>query len=152
MRRVMHLLVSIAAVVTVAVMGMRGEQTPATLEAACERNGATVGALSVRVPWQTAHASSGSEVQFCVLRGAPDAPLEFERNAEIVYFVVLGTRANAKPAHYTFRVHTSTGRTIEQGPALIEPGRGFRRGCRAEVCQFITEPAEHVTSVGVDID
>lgn len=151
MRRLMWILFAIAGALTAAVMGGRTEQSPATLEAACERSGSSVGTLSVRVPWQTAHEAPASAVQFCVLRGAADAPLEFERNAEVVYFVVVGTRPEAKVGRYTFRVHTSHGRTIEQGPARIEPGAGFRRGCRAEVCQFITEPHERVTSVGVQV-
>ena len=152
MRRVMHLLVTIAAVVSIAVMGMRGEQSPDTLEAACERSGSAVGALSVRVPWQTAHAEGGAEVQFCVLRGAPDAPLEFERNAEIVHFVVMGTTPEPPARRYTFQVRTKMGRTIEQGPVTIEAGQGFRRGCRADVCQFITEPNDYVAAVSVRVE
>lgn len=148
----MQLLVAIATVITVTVMGIRGKQTPATLEAACERSGSTVGGLSVRVPWQTAHAAGGAEVQFCVLRGGPDAALEFERNAEIVHFVVMSTAREPRTRRYTFQVRTTMDRTIEQGPVTIEAGQGFRRGCRADVCQFITEPNEFVASVSVRVE
>jgi hypothetical protein len=148
----MRLLMMLASVMTAAIAGMPAAQSPSTLEAACERSGSAVGALVVRVPWQTAHAGPGAEVQFCVLRGAADAPLAFERNAEIVHFVVLGTASDVPSRRYTFQVRTTAGRTIEQGPVMIEPGQGFRRGCRADVCQFITEPNEFVASVAVRVE
>ncbi len=141
---------ALVGIVAVMVLGVpRGQTRPETLEAACERAGSRVGAAVVRQPWTTAYKGNGVEVQFCVLRGASDSPLEFERNAEIVHFMVIGTDRVAKPGRYTFRVITSTGRTLVQGPATIEAGPGFRRGCRADVCQFITEPDEFVTAVSV---
>ena len=148
----MHILIAAAAAVTLALMGMRADQTPSTLEAACERSGSTIGSLIVRVPWQTAHAAADAQVQFCVLRGASDATLQFERNAEIVHFVVLGTTNEARRRRYTFQVRTTQDRTMEQGPVMIEAGQGFRRGCRADVCQFITEPNEFVASVSVRVE
>lgn len=153
MRRVLHSIIALVGVAAIAVVGMRSGQTrPDTLEVACERAGATVGSATVRQPWTAAYTGDGVEVQFCVLRGAYDSPLVFERNAEIVHFVVVGTDAEAKRARYSFRVTTSEGRVLEQGPALIEAGPGFRRGCRADVCQFITEPNEYVSAVGVTLE
>lgn len=136
-----------------AVAGMRGNQArPEPLEVACARAGSEVGAAVVRQAWTAAYAGDGVEVQFCILRGAYDSPLTFERDAEIVHFVVIGTNGRPVPGRYTFRVTTTSGRVLEQGPAAIEAGAGFRRGCRADVCQFITEPGEHVRAVGVRLE
>ena len=146
-----HSVFALTGIVIFGMLGLRGAQEverPDTLEAACERAGASVGSAVVRQPWRAAYAGNGVEVQFCVLRGAYNSPLDFERNAEIVYFVVVGTQREPVSDRYTFKVTTSRGRELVQGPAEIEAGPGFRRGCRADVCQFITEPGEFVSAVG----
>lgn len=147
-----HSVVALTGIVVFGVLGLRGMQEaprPVTLEAACERAGASVGGAVVRQPWRAAYTGNGVEVQFCVLRGAYNSALAFERNAEIVHFVVVGTQREPVSDRYTFKVTTSRGRELVQGPAEIEAGPGFRRGCRADVCQFITEPGEFVSAVGV---
>ncbi len=152
MRKVIHSVIALTGIVVFGVLGLRGAQEaerPDTLESACERAGARIGSAVVRQPWRAAYAGNGVEVQFCVLRGAYNSPLEFERNAEVVHFVVVGTQREPVSDRYTFRVTTSRGRELVQGPAAIEAGPGFRRGCRADVCQFITEPGEFVSAVGV---
>ncbi len=146
--------IALAGVLAFAVLGLHSaqEERPDTLESACERPGATIGSAVVRQPWRPAYTGAGVEVQFCVLRGAYNSPLAFERNAEIVHFVVMGTQPTPVSGRYTFRVTTSKGRVLEQGPAAIEAGPGFRRGCRADVCQFITDPDEFVSAVGVRLE
>jgi len=155
MKKVIQSVVALTGIVVFGVLGLRGMQEverPVTLEAACERAGASVGGAVVRQPWRAAYAGNGVEVQFCVLRGAYNSELAFERNAEIVHFVVVGTQREPVSDRYTFKVTTSRGRELVQGPAEIEAGPGFRRGCRADVCQFITEPGEFVSAVGVKPD
>ena len=153
MRRVFNSVFLLVGIAAIAFVGMRGGQSrPDTLEAACERAGSTIGSAVVRQAWKPALTGNGVEVQFCVLRGAYDSPLAFERNAEIVHFMVVGTKQEAKRGRYTFRVTTTEGRVLEQGPAMIEAGPGFRRGCRADVCQFITEPDEYVSAVQVTLE
>lgn len=155
MKKVIQSVIAVAGIVVFGVLGLRGVQEaerPDTLESACERAGARIGSAVVRQPWRAAYAGHGVEVQFCVLRGAYNSPLEFERNAEVVHFVVVGTQREPVSDRYTFRVTTSRGRELIQGPAEIEAGPGFRRGCRADVCQFITEPGEFVSAVGVQVE
>jgi len=153
MRKVVRSIFVLVGMATAAAVGMHANQArPDSLEMACERAGSDVGASVVRQAWTAAYTGDGVEVQFCILRGAYDSPLTFERNAEIVHFVVIGTAGAPVAGRYTFRVTTTGGRVIEQGPAEIEAGAGFRRGCRADVCQFITEPGEHVRAVGVKLE
>lgn len=155
MKKVIQSVIAVAGIVVFGVLGLRGVQEaerPDTLESACERAGARIGSAVVRQPWRAAYAGRGVEVQFCVLRGAYNSPLEFERNAEVVHFVVVGTQREPVSDRYTFRVTTSRGRELIQGPTEIEAGPGFRRGCRADVCQFITEPGEFVSAVGVQVE
>lgn len=121
-----------------------------TIEETCKsREGRTFDA-QVRVAWTNVDTGYDDvDVAYCVLRGAPDARLVFERNAEIVYFALSSPQRNADRRPYTFTITTSRGRVIRQGPALLQPTARQPQSCRVDVCQFFTEPGERVISVAV---
>ncbi|HEY8509830.1 MAG TPA: hypothetical protein VIL32_15815, partial [Steroidobacteraceae bacterium] len=62
---------------------------PQTVEQACTEVNARFQDARVRVPWTPLPtADDGVQVSYCILRGEKDAKLEFERDAEIVYFAL----------------------------------------------------------------
>ncbi|HEX6559832.1 MAG TPA: hypothetical protein VF021_10230 [Longimicrobiales bacterium] len=121
-----------------------------TIEETCKARDARTGDAYVRVAW-TSVATGFDDVQiaYCVLRGDHDAKLSFERDAEIVYFALSSPQRAADRRNYTFRITTSTGRVMSQGPALLQPLARQPQSCRVDVCQFFTEPGERVVSVAV---
>lgn len=119
-------------------------------ERACMMAGERLGHEKVRVAWTTIRTFDGDiEASYCVLRGDPDASLEFARNAERVQFTLIGRGTVAKQGTYTFLVHTTRNRTIELGPAAILVQPHNRLNCRIEICQAFTDPGERVKSVDV---
>ena len=147
------LIAILAAMAAMAAWRHEAPPAPVTLDGACVRANTEFGGLTVRVPWTAAGPRrEAAEVHYCVLRGAADATLAFERNAEVVHFAVIAHTPDPAARKFTFSVHTTAGRTMTQGPSVVTPGSGFRRGCRAEMCQFITDPGEFVASVDVQME
>jgi hypothetical protein len=122
---------------------------PQTVEEACTSRGRLLDAR-VRVGW-TAIATVYRDVtvSYCVLRGDRTARLDFERDADIVYFGLASEDIGRPWKNYAFTITTSTGRVIRQGPALLKPVAREPQSCRVEVCQFFTNPGERVVTVSV---
>jgi hypothetical protein len=127
-----------------------GPKTPQTVEQVCSSSQGRLQDARVRVAW-TALPTSIDEVQisYCILRGEKNAKLEFERDAEIVYFGLASEERNAPRRKYVFSIKTSEGRVIQQGPATLQALARQPQSCRVEVCQFFTNPGEHVIEVTV---
>lgn len=127
-----------------------GTKPPQTVEQACAVSGGRLQDARVRVAWtQLARVNDGVAVSYCILRGETDAKLDFERDAEIVYFALASDDRNVIRQSYVFTIKTSEGRTIRQGPAVLQPVAKQPQTCRVEVCQFFTNPGERVVSVSV---
>lgn len=123
---------------------------PQTVEQACSELNARYQDARVRVAWTTLPtAETNVQVSYCILRGEKDAKLEFERDAEIVYFALASDDRNAPRKSYMFTIKTSEGRVIQQGPALLQPLAKEPQSCRVEFCQFFTDPGERVIEVTV---
>lgn len=119
-------------------------------EVCADRAGRTEGAR-VRVAWTDLSTDYDDvRVSYCVLRGERNARLDFERDAEIVYFALSSTERRADRRDYTFIIRTSAGRVLRQGPAQIQPVAKQPASCRVDVCQFFTDPGERVISVSVE--
>ena len=121
-----------------------------TIEELCANPEGKTDDERVRVAWtdvETAH--SDVRVAYCVLRGEPNAKLSFERNAEIVYFALSAVDRKAGRRNYIFTIKTSAGRVMRQGPAQLQPVGSQPLSCRADICQFFTEPGERVVAVAV---
>jgi hypothetical protein len=127
-----------------------GPTPPQTVEQVCATTEGRLQDARVRVAW-TVLPTSNDEIQisYCILRGEKDAKLDFERDAEIVYFALASEERNAPRRTYVFTIKTSEGRTIEQGPATLQPVARQPQSCRVEVCQFFTNPGERVIEVTV---
>ena len=124
--------------------------TPQTVEQVCSTAQGRLQDARVRVAW-TVLPTSNEEVKisYCILRGEKDAKLDFERDAEIVYFALASEDRNAPRRTYEFSVKTSEGRTLRQGPVTLLPVARQPQSCRVEVCQFFTNPGERVVEVTV---
>jgi hypothetical protein len=123
---------------------------PQTVEQACSEVNARYQDARVRVAWTTLPtAEDDVQVSYCILRGEKDAKLEFERDAEIVYFALASDERNAPRKSYVFTIRTSEGRVLQQGPALLQPLARQPQSCRVEFCQFFTDPGERVVEVTV---
>jgi hypothetical protein len=123
---------------------------PQSVEQACTSTQGRVQDARVRVAWTPLPtADEGVQISYCILRGEKNAKLEFERDAEIVYFALAGETRNAARKLYVFSVKTSEGRIIKQGPAALQPVAKQPQSCRVEVCQFFTNPGERVIQVTV---
>ncbi|HEY0671660.1 MAG TPA: hypothetical protein VGD27_05305 [Longimicrobiales bacterium] len=123
---------------------------PQTIEQACSEVNGRFQDARVRVAWTTLPTVQDDvQVSYCILRGEKDAKLEFERDAEIVYFALATEERHAPRKTYMFTIKTSEGRTIQQGPALLQPLAKQPHSCRVEFCQFFTEPGERVVEVSV---
>lgn len=127
------------------------EPTPhQTIEQACSEVNARYQDARVRVAWTTLPtADTDVQVSYCIMRGEKEAKLEFERDAEIVYFALASDDRNAPRKSYVFTIKTSTGRVLQQGPALLQPLAREPQSCRVEFCQFFTDPGERVVEVTV---
>jgi hypothetical protein len=125
-------------------------KTPQTVEQVCASAQGKLQDARVRVAW-TKLPTSNEEIQisYCILRGEKNAKLDFERDAEIVYFALASEERDAPRRIYTFSIKTSDGRVIEQGPATLQPVARQPQSCRVEVCQFFTNPGESVVEVTV---
>jgi hypothetical protein len=122
-----------------------------TIDEACSDRGSRLADSRVRVAWTEIDTGYDDvRVSYCVLRGDATAKLDFERDAEIVYFGLASVDRKADRRVYTFAVRTSTGRVLRQGPALIQPVAKQLASCRVDVCQFFTDPGERVISVFVE--
>lgn len=123
---------------------------PQTIEQVCASEGGRLADARVRVAWTpVAPEEDAVQVSYCILRGEKDAKLTFERNAEIVYFALASDERNAPRKSYVFTIRTSEGRTLQQGPATLQPLARQLQSCRVEVCQFFTNPGERVVEVSV---
>ncbi len=121
-----------------------------TVEQACSEVNARYQDARVRVAWTTLPtADTDVQVSYCILRGEKEAKLEFERDAEIVYFALASDDRNAPRKSYVFTIKTSSGRVLQQGPALLQPLAKEPQSCRVEFCQFFTDPGERVVEVTV---
>jgi hypothetical protein len=130
-----------------AMAPLRGQ----TVEEVCRSRDTRIDGSTVRVAWTNVLSDNdGVNVTYCVLHGDTDARLSFERNAEIVYFALSTAQRRPGKRAYTFTIKTSTGRTIRQGPAIVQPLGRQPQTCRVDVCQFFTEPGERVVSVAVE--
>lgn len=127
-----------------------GPMTPQTVEQVCSKAQGRLQDARVRVAW-TALPTAQDEIQvsYCIMRGEKNAKLDFERDAEIVYFALASDERNAPSRTYVFSIKTSEGRVIQQGPALLQPVARQPQSCRVEVCQFFTNPGERVIEVTV---
>jgi hypothetical protein len=127
-----------------------GPTTPQSIEQVCSTVQGKLQHAHVRVAW-TVLPTSNEEVRisYCILRGEKDAKLDFERDAEIVYFALASEDENAPRRTYEFSVKTSEGRTLRQGPVALLPVAREPQSCRVEVCQFFTNPGERVVEVTV---
>ncbi len=125
-------------------------KTPQSVEQVCTTAQGKLQDARVRVAW-TVLPTANDEIQisYCILRGEKDAKLDFERDAEIVYFGLAGDDRKAPKRLYEFAVKTSEGRTLRQGPVALLPVARQPHSCRVEVCQFFTNPGEHVVEVTV---
>jgi hypothetical protein len=123
---------------------------PQSVEQACTSTQGRVQDARVRVAWTPLPtADDGVQISYCILRGEKNAKLEFERDAEIVYFALASETRNAPRKTYVFTVKTSEGRIISQGPAALQAVAKQPQSCRVEVCQFFTNPGERVVQVTV---
>ncbi len=123
---------------------------PQTVEQVCASAGARLQDARVRVAWtELATVYESVQISYCILRGEKTAKLDFERDAEIVYFGLASDERNAPRKSYVFTITTSDGRIIKQGPAALQPVAKQPQSCRVEVCQFFTNPGERVISVSV---
>lgn len=123
---------------------------PQSVEQVCANAQGRLQDARVRVAWTvlpTAHEEV--QISYCILRGEKNAKLDFERDAEIVYFALASEGRNAPRRTYEFSVKTSEGRTLKQGPVALLPVARQPQSCRVEVCQFFTNPGEHVIEVTV---
>jgi hypothetical protein len=122
-----------------------------TIEKLCSDRGGKTDDAWVRVSWTDVEtAFDDVRISYCVLRGNHDASLDFERDAEIVYFALANVERKAERRTYTFTIRTSHGKTIRQGPAQLQPVARQPVTCRVDVCQFFTDPGERVISVSVE--
>ena len=122
-----------------------------TIEKLCSDRGGKTDDAWVRVSWTDVEtAFDDVRISYCVLRGNHDASLDFERDAEIVYFALANVERKAERRAYTFAIRTSQGKTIRQGPAQLQPVARQPVTCRVDVCQFFTDPGERVISVSVE--
>jgi hypothetical protein len=123
---------------------------PQTVEQVCASAGARLQDARVRVAWtELATVHETIQISYCILRGEKTAKLDFERDAEIVYFALASDERNAPRRSYVFTIKTSEGRIIQQGPATLQPVAKQPQSCRVEVCQFFTNPGERVVEVSV---
>jgi hypothetical protein len=123
---------------------------PQTVEQVCASAGARLQDARVRVAWtELATVHESVQISYCILRGEKNAKLDFERDAEIVYFGLASEERNAPRKSYVFTIKTSEGRIIQQGPATLQPVAKQPQSCRVEVCQFFTNPGERVVQVSV---
>lgn len=123
---------------------------PQTVEQVCSSNDGRLQDSRVRVAWTPiTTVYEGVQISYCILRGEKNAKLEFERDAEIVYFALAADERTGDQKPYEFTVRTSSGRIIKSGPALLIPVANQPQSCRVEVCQFFTNPGERVISVSV---
>ena len=130
---------------------LQAQHEPSELDRACEVAGRTLNDTRVRIAWRELMTTrSGVRVEYCVQRGRADALLRFQRNAEIVNFGLV-SRNREERVSAQFTLFTSAGRTITQGPVIMVLTPGVRTSCRTDVCQFFTNPGEHVTRVRVKI-
>jgi hypothetical protein len=100
---------------------------------------------SVPALWRPVGAAAGGtvHVEYCV------APLAGQDSAtQVVWFSLLGRGDDVDRQAYTFVVHTSLGRVLRQGPAVIQVEPKTRHSCRMEICEFLTLPGEKVVAVG----
>jgi hypothetical protein len=135
---------------SVLAVSMGPPPTPQTIEQACSNPQGRLQDARVRVSWTTLPTAQDEiQVSYCIMRGEKNAKLEFERDAEIVYFALASDELNAPRRNYVFLIKTSEGRTIQQGPAALQPVARQPQSCRVEVCQFFTNPGEHVIEVTV---
>ena len=122
-----------------------------TIEELCSDRGRGTENVWVRVPWtEVQTAFDDVRISYCVLRGKPDATLDFERDAEIIYFALANVDRKADRRGYTFTVRTQEGRVLRQGPAQLQPVARQPVTCRVDVCQFFTDPGDRVISVAVE--
>jgi hypothetical protein len=91
----------------------------------------------------------GVQISYCIMRGDKTAKLDFERDAEIVYFALASDDRQGDRNSYVFTIKTSDGRVLKQGPAVLQPVAKEPQSCRVEVCQFFTNPGERVIEVSV---
>lgn len=146
-RATIFLNLMLASSATVALAPGRGE----TIEEVCKLPAAHAQDARVRVAWKDLDTDYDDvRITYCVLRGDRDAKLTFERDAEIVYFALATLERKPDRRKYTFRIRTSAGRVITQGPAVLQPLSKEPQSCRVDVCQFFTEPGERVVSVAVE--
>ncbi len=129
--------------------GPATKTSPQTIEQVCAHPGGRLPDARVRVAWTRLPVEADVQVSYCIMRGEKDAKLEFERDAEIVYFALASDDRRAPRKTYVFTVRTSEGRVIEQGPAALQPPARQLQSCRVEVCQFLTNPGERVVEVSV---
>lgn len=123
---------------------------PQTVEQVCSNAGGRTQDARVRVAWtELAKVYDGVRISYCILRGEKNAKLDFERDAEIVYFALASEDRQVDRKSYVFTIKTSDGRIIEQGPALLQPVAKQPFSCRVDVCQFFTNPGERVVEVSV---
>ena len=123
---------------------------PQTVEQVCASAGARLQDARVRVAWtELTTIDESVQISYCILRGEKTAKLDFERDAEIVYFGLASDERNAPRKSYVFTIKTSEGRIIQQGPATLQPVAKQPQSCRVEVCQFFTNPGERVVEVSV---
>jgi hypothetical protein len=123
---------------------------PQTVEQVCASAGARLQDARVRVAWtELTTVYESVQISYCILRGEKNAKLDFERDAEIVYFGLASEQRNAPRTSYVFTIKTSEGRIIQQGPATLQPVAKQPQSCRVEVCQFFTNPGERVVEVSV---
>ena len=119
-------------------------------ERACAAAGARIGHETVRLAWTRVDVIYRNvDVFYCVLRGDPDAPLDFARDAERIRFSLVGRGDDVKTADVAFAVTTAEGRTIALGPAAVRIAPRSHRSCRVEICSAFTEPGDRVVSVEV---
>jgi hypothetical protein len=124
--------------------------TPQSVEQVCATVQGRLQDARVRVAWTVLPTSSETvQISYCILRGEKNARLDFERDAEIVYFALASEERNAPRRTYEFSVKTSEGRTLRQGPVALLPVARQPQSCRVEVCQFFTNPGERVVEVTV---
>ena len=125
-------------------------KAPQTVEQACSEVNSRFQDARVRVAWTRLRtADDDVQVSYCILRGERDAKLEFERDAEIVYFALASEERHAPRKTYVFTIKTSEGRIMQQGPASLQPLAKQPQSCRVEFCQFFTDPGERVVEVTV---
>jgi hypothetical protein len=123
---------------------------PQTIEQVCSNIAGRTQDARVRVAWtQLATVYDGVQISYCIMRGDKNAKLDFERDAEIVYFALASEDGQADRKTYVFTIKTSDGRVLQQGPALLQPVAKQPQSCRVEVCQFFTNPGERVIEVSV---